>query len=100
MRKAALICFASGLLLAGDGIRPRGSAADYPAHETAGDLTIAAAVLTPDQARKVFTADLNKAGFVVVEVAVYPRNGKDVDLSSSDFMLQVGSESTTARATS
>jgi hypothetical protein len=74
------------------GIRPRDSSADYPAHETTGGIAVAATVVPSDQVRKVFATDLNRGGYIVVEVAVYPATGRAVDLSSADFLLRVDSE--------
>ncbi len=90
----------TGLLLARDsgGIRPRPAASDYPAHQAAGGLTIAAAVVPADQVGKLFATDLNKAGYLVVEVAVYPDTGNEVDVQSRDFLLRAGSEPATVRA--
>jgi hypothetical protein len=101
MKRLACFFLTSGLLLAGDGngIRPRGAATDYPAHETAGGITVAGAVIPPDQCRRMFSADLDKAGYVVVEIAIYPEN-RSVDLSTADFMLRMGSESDAVRAVS
>jgi hypothetical protein len=42
--------------------------------------------------RKIFATDLNRAGYIVAEVAVYPENGRAVDLSSADFFLRIDSE--------
>jgi hypothetical protein len=95
MKRIALICVATGLLSADNGIRPRGNPADYPSHATSDGLTIAAAVVPPAQVHKLFAADLNGGGYIVVEVAVYPEPGRQVDLSSGDFMLSGGSESST-----
>jgi hypothetical protein len=101
MKRLACVCLAGGLLLAGDGngIRPRGNATDYPAHETSGGITVAGAVIPPDECRRMFSADLDKAGYVVIEVAIYPEN-RSVDLSSTDFMLRIGSDSDASRAVS
>jgi len=99
MNRLACLCLTAGLLLAGDGngIRPRGDATDYPAHETAGGITVAAAIIPPEQCRRMFSADLDKAGYVVVEVAIYPEN-RGVELSSGDFMLRMSSDSDATRA--
>jgi len=90
----------AGMALAagGGGIRPRGSSADYPTHETAGGVTIGAAVIPSDQVRKVFATDLNSGGYLVIEVAVYPDTGREIDLSAGDFMLRAGADSGTMRA--
>jgi hypothetical protein len=93
MRCVGLICLLAGLLLAGDagGIRPRESSADYTAHQAASGATVAAAVIPPDQVKKLFATDLNAGGYIVIEVAIYPEAGKEIDVSSGDFLLRVGS---------
>jgi hypothetical protein len=93
MRRIALMLVAVGLASANNGIRPRGSPTDYPAHVTSDGVTIAAAVLPPSQVRKIFATDLNRGGYIVVEVAIYPQSGREVDISSGDFMLGSGLES-------
>jgi hypothetical protein len=74
------------------GIRPRDSSADYPVHETNGGVTVAAALVPPDQVRKIFSTDLNRGGYIVAEVAVYPETGRAVDLSSGDFLFRMDSQ--------
>jgi hypothetical protein len=93
MRRIALMCFATGLLLASNGMRPRGSPADYPAHLISDGVTIAAAVVPPSEVRKRFATDLNGGGYTVIEVALYPESGREVDVSAGDFMLSAAGES-------
>jgi hypothetical protein len=102
VRRAAWLFAIASLLSArdGGGIRPRGAGRDYPVHETIRGLTVAAAAIAPDQVRKLFATDLNRGGYLVVEVAVYPDQGREADLSAGDFMLQIGSESLTMRPAS
>jgi hypothetical protein len=94
MRQLTAIALLTYLLSAEGmaGIRPRDNSADYPAHETTSGVTVAAVVVPPDQVRKIFATDLNRAGYIVAEVAVYPENGQAVDLSSADFLLRIDSE--------
>ena len=92
MKRIALVLVAVIAAFASNGIRPRGSAADYPAHAASDGVTIAAAVVPPAQVHKIFSADLNNAGYIVIEVAVYPESGRDVDVSSGDFMLSPAGE--------
>jgi hypothetical protein len=80
-----MAAFAQG----GAGIPPRTHSGDYPAQQTSGDLTLAAALLTPAEARKVFTADLDRAGFLVFEVAAYPENNAQIDLAPDQFTLRI-----------
>jgi hypothetical protein len=93
MRCVGLICLLAGLLLAGDtgGMRPRESSADYTAHQTVSGVTLAAAVIPPDQVKKLFATDLNAGGYIVIELAIYPEAGNEIDVSSGDFLLRVGS---------
>jgi hypothetical protein len=102
MNKLILVTFAAGALFAqGErGIKPRPSASDYPAHQNGASATVAAAVLSPEQVRKMFAADLTRLGYLVIEVAVYPDPSKNVELAGRDFMLRVTPEGTTSRPVS
>ena len=93
MRCAGLICLLAGLLLADDagGLRPRENSTDYTAHQKVSGVTVAAAVIPPDQVKKLFATDLNAGGYIVIEVAIYPEAGNEIDVSSGDFLLRVGS---------
>jgi hypothetical protein len=77
MRRLAWIGLLAYFLLAEGlaGIFLRDSGADYPAHETAGGVTVAGLVVPSDQVHKIFATDLNCSGHIVVEVAVYPEAG-------------------------
>ena len=78
----------AGILLASSpGIRPRASVTDYPEHQAAAAFTIGAAVIPPGDVKKIFAADVNRGGYIVVEAGVFPSPGKDVDLSPGDFTL-------------
>jgi hypothetical protein len=93
MRCAGLICLLAGLLHADDtgGLRPRQNSTDYTAHQRVSGVTVAAAVIPPDQVKKLFATDLNAGGYIVIEVAIYPEAGNEIDVSSGDFLLRVGS---------
>ncbi|HUB83129.1 MAG TPA: hypothetical protein VMB03_30220 [Bryobacteraceae bacterium] len=84
--------------LAGDGIPPRGSAEDYTAHEVSGKMAIGAAYVTPAQARKIFGEDLDKRGYVIFEVGMFPSGDTEVDISPDDFKLRQGPDSAVTRA--
>lgn len=89
IRVALMTVLAGAILLAGSpGIRPRSGAADYPAHEIAASAAFGASVIPAAEAKKIFAADLEKAGYVVVEAGVFPAAGRDVDLSAADFTLR------------
>ena len=92
MRRCGLLAIAGaalGLATNPPGIHARPAASDYPASDSSENITVAAAVLPPEQVRNTFATDLNH-GYIVVEVGVYPRNGSSIDLSSLDFALRVG----------
>lgn len=78
------------LIAASPGIRPRADANSYPANEAKPDFSIGAARIPPDQVKKMFKPNLDHAGYVVIEIGVFPAPGKDVDLYPSDFTLFVG----------
>jgi hypothetical protein len=90
---SAAVLFASG----SPGIRPRAAAGDYPSHESMSLATIGAALIPASEAKKILGADLNAAGYVVVEVGVFPEPGKDLDLSPSDFTLVTDPSAIAAR---
>jgi hypothetical protein len=85
MRRVVPLLGITLLATAGDGIRPRGAASDYPAHQDENAATIAAAVLTQDQIRKIFGGDVGRR-YMVVEVAVYPNPAFEIDMF--DFRLR------------
>jgi hypothetical protein len=84
---------AAVLLLARDhrGVQPQSSGTDYPAHGSAGGITIGAAVLPTATVRNQLGREMVKARYTVFEIAVYPGPGKTVDLSSYDFAMMIGS---------
>ena len=100
MKRIAVPMLAAVLLVATDhsGVRPRGAAKDYPAYESAGGITIAAAVVPPGKVQHQLSPDLVKAEYTVLEIAVYPDPGKDVDVSVDDFSMTIGSNPDTAHA--
>lgn len=79
----------SALVLAGDGLPPRASSSDYPVRQETKAATIAAVRVTPEQLNKTFPSDLAKK-YVVVEVAVYPKEGPAVEVAALDFVLRLG----------
>ena len=82
------------------GIAPRASAADYPVHGSAPGVTVAAAVLTPAQVKKLFPMNLDSAGYVVVEVGIFPEAGGQITVDTDQFRLQVGDDRTMRRSMS
>ena len=70
----------------GGGVRPRPDLSDYPAQEATSQVTIAAEALSPGEVRNTFATNLNN-GWIVVEVALYPKAALNVDPSA--FVLRV-----------
>jgi hypothetical protein len=93
------LCLTAAILVAGGspGIRPRGNAADYPAHYAVADFAIGAAVIPRGDVKKIFSVDLNGAGYLVVEVGVFPAAGREVDLSPAAFTLFSDADKVAAR---
>jgi hypothetical protein len=93
------LCLTAATVFAGGspGIRPRGNPADYPAHDAAAEFAIGAAAITPGDIKKIFSVDLNGAGYLVVEVGVFPMAGREVDLSPAAFTLVSDAEKVAAR---
>lgn len=87
-RLAALYATIAAAGLAGT--HPRPTPFDYRTQQTAGDVTVAAEIVPAKQVHNLFSTDLSK--YVVVEIAVYPKDGTSVDVQPIDFALKVGSE--------
>ena len=85
----------AAVLMAGDvpGIPPR-AAAEYAAHSSANGVTLAASVVPAERVKKLFSKDLDRAGYIVVEVAVIPESGTTADFGSDEFTLKVGTDTT------
>lgn len=97
MRRCSLLCptaagFLVALVAAGQtGVTPRPSSSEYPVHQVVGTATVAAALVPPDQVKKLFPGKLIKR-YIVVEVAVYPQDGQTVDIDSLDFALRLSTD--------
>jgi hypothetical protein len=91
MRVLGLAVVITNLIAGGNdsGVPPRAKPSDYPVHEAAKTATLAAAIVPPDQVRKMFTDDVSK-GYIVVEVAIYPENGRSFEVDLLDFSLKSG----------
>jgi hypothetical protein len=74
------------------GTVPRAVATRYPAHAEQDGVGVGAKLLSRDEARKAFVSDVNDC-CLVVEIALYPRKDKALDVSLNDLTLrQIGSE--------
>lgn len=78
------------------GTIPRTSADRYPAHAEHDGTKIGASLMSPNEVRKVFGFDVDRS-CLVVEVALYPLNDKEQNLSLGDFSLHVAGASTAVK---
>ena len=85
---AAILTLALGY--AGDGIPPRGAAADYPAHQALDGLSIGAACVSTVNAKQIFGENLDRDGYIAFEIGVFPQEGQQADVSSAGFRLRSG----------
>src|ERR1700722_5255925 len=95
MRAISIVCAVAALALAlpEGGIPPRGKPADYPVNgavevRDVGKIAIGAAIVPPDQVRKMFSSETAQ-NYIVVEVAIYPE-ARQLDASYYDFGLKIG----------
>jgi hypothetical protein len=70
---------------------PRLNSSDYPVHQDTKSATIAAELVAPGQVKKIFSNNFNKK-YVVIEIAVYPRDGGAMNIDSFDFALKLGAD--------
>jgi hypothetical protein len=90
----------AAILAAGSpGIRPRADVAEYAANESLEAAALGVAVILPGEVKKIFAADVSGAGYVVIEVGVFPKAGREVDLSPLDFTLVAYPNSISERPT-
>jgi hypothetical protein len=72
-------------------VAPRPKPTDYPAHDSVKTAVLAAAMVPPEQVKKIFSAETAKQ-YIVVEVAVYPEDGHSMDIDLLDFELKAGDQ--------
>lgn len=90
MRLALVFLAAAPLLAQSGGIPVRSAPTDYATRNVVDGITVAASVVPLDQLRKLFSKDLNREGYTVIEVAAYPASGVPLDVSPDEFTLRVG----------
>jgi hypothetical protein len=81
------------------GLKPRPTPGEYPSVKEHNGITIAARVLPSDEVRSGFATDLDRR-YAVVEVAIYPAEGKSIEVSDIDFSLRYDNRTTWTRAAS
>lgn len=89
---------AAMLTAASPGLRPRSLVTDYAARESTASFAVGALRIPPVDVKKMFAADLNRAGYVVIEVGVYPVGGAEVDIRPDAFTLLTQNSRTAARS--
>jgi hypothetical protein len=80
------------------GLPVRGGADAYPARGEDYGVAIAAEAMDTDTVRSSFSTDLRN--YLVVEVAVWPRSDKPLDLASIDFSLKTDPDRSAVRPAS
>jgi hypothetical protein len=88
---ASLTLVFSAISWSGDGVPPRTSSSDYPVHQEAKAVTVAATRVTAEQLNKTFPSDLARK-YIVLEVAIYPKEGPAVQVEALDFVLKFGAD--------
>ena len=78
-------------------LKPLSSAKEYPSSKYQANYSLGAKKLSKEMVHKTFATDLRDT-HVVVEVAVYPENGKSLDVNRSDFTLRVKGTQDVTRA--
>jgi len=90
---AGLACFAVFAFATPKGTVARSTALKYPAHAEQDGVAMGAVLLSSQAARNNFVSDLNHC-CLVVEVALYPQKGQNLDISLNDFSLRtIGTDS-------
>lgn len=91
------VVLAGTLTAASPGLRPRAVVTDYAANESTASFKVGAVRIASADVKKMFAADLNRAGYVVIEVGIFPLQGADVDIAPDAFTLITESGRTAAR---
>jgi hypothetical protein len=94
-----LACAAVFAFAAPKGTVARSNALKYPAHAEQDGVALGAVLLTSQAARSNFVSDLNHC-CLVVEVALYPQKGQNLDVSLNDFSLRPVGADTAVKAAS
>lgn len=88
---------AASLATAGPkGTIPKASADLYLVHADHNGTRIGAALMSPDEVRRVFGFDVDRS-CIIVEVALYPPNDKERKVLLSDFSLRIAGTDTAVK---
>ncbi len=77
------------LLRGGDGIPPRAKASDYAVSQATKSGVISASRIPARQIEKEFSSEIGKQ-YVVLEVAIYPREADSFEVDWADFSMKIG----------
>ena len=72
------------------GVHPR-SPSDYAISAQLNGATFAASILSSDQVKHIFSADISKS-YVVIEVACFPATNSSLDVHPDDFLVKTGTK--------
>ena len=99
MRTAGLLLVLAVFALSSDprGIPPRPDVRLYRSALKADNFELGATLMTQEQAKNTFYAELSRT-YVVIEAGVYPKENREVDLKRSDFALRAIQSGQVARA--
>ena len=96
-----LLCAAALPALASEreGVVPLGQARDYPHHLDQEDFSVGVKILSSADIKRLFASTLDD-GYIVLELAIYPNDGKLVEVSEKQFILHDDDNRDYARAAS
>jgi hypothetical protein len=83
-----LLLFAA-LLFSAEGTIPRKQPADYPHHGEVDGVSVGAVFLANSEVKQRFVSDLG-GEYLVVEVALYPGKGGELQVNRDRFSFQIG----------
>ena len=96
---ACVLLLAASALAQSKGIKPRANSAAFPASAQTETLDIGAAQLSASQVGHTFASPELGKGYIVVEIALYPKNG-ELKLDPANFTLAIESTKTVLHAAS
>ena len=86
-----MLALSATLLIAAQGTVPLRQATSYQAHLEVGGVGVGATLLKDLEVKQRFITDLGR-DFLVVEVALYPKAGVDLQIQADQFGLRISDE--------
>lgn len=96
---ACVLLLAASALAQSKGIKPRPNPDGFPASAQTETVVIGAAQLSASQVGHTFASPELGKGYIVVEIALYPKNG-ELKLDPANFTLAIESTKTVLHAAS